>query len=86
MLLTSYLTFSAHLDFAYKREKSSYEMQERIEALRLFRGNNEDVRAKLQLIETQLPPINHQKPCLDAELEVFQRFSNSIEVSEAAYP
>ena len=71
MLLTSYLTFSAHLDFAYKREKSSYEMQERIEALRLFRGNGEDVRAKLQLIETQLPPINHQKPCLDADLEVF---------------
>jgi hypothetical protein len=59
ILLTSYLTFSAHLDFANKREKSSYEMQERIDALRLFRGNGEDVRAKLQLIETQLPPINH---------------------------
>jgi hypothetical protein len=71
--LTSYLTFSAHLDYAHKREKSTYEMQERIEALRLFRGNGEDVRAKLQLIETQLPPINHQKPCLDADLEVISQ-------------
>ena len=52
ILPTSYLTFSAHLDYAYKREKSTYEMQERIEALRLFRGNGEYVRAKLQLLDT----------------------------------
>ena len=58
-------------------------MQERIEALRLFKGNGEDVRAKLQLLDTQLPPVSEQKPCLDAELEVrvLSRYSG-VEVFE----
>ena len=43
-------------------------MTERIEALRLFKGNGEAVYQKLKLLEERLPPIT--KECVDAELEV----------------
>ncbi len=42
-------------------------MMQRIEILKLLRGNGENVAAKLQLLKT-LPEATAQ--CLDAELEV----------------
>lgn len=52
---------------------------ERVEALRLFRGNGEDVIGKLKLLESQLPSVEKQKPCLDAELEVNQILFKSLQ-------
>lgn len=45
-----------------------YEMTQRIEALRLFRGNGEDVMAKLNLLKETLPEST--KECIDADIEV----------------
>ena len=51
-------------------------MEQRIEALRLFRGNGEAVGQKLALLDSKLPPI--QKPCLDADLEVRSERLNKL--------